>query len=154
MAVRIQGDWEGWLRFFLLGIALTAEEATATARAIVQLREDHRSLLQSHGSELNESRLLDLLFQRPLVNVRLVSMELGVADMTASRVIERMVDLHLLEEITGRQRGRVFRYAPYWRLFQDVGEPVPVPGPAHLTESAITTGQDSEDSASLTGTGQ
>jgi len=79
MAVRIQGDWEGWLRFFLLGIALTAEEATATARAIVQLREDHRSLLQSHGCGLNESRLLDLLFQRPLVNVRLVSTELDVA---------------------------------------------------------------------------
>lgn len=147
MAVRTQGDWEGWLRFFLLGIALTAEEATTTARAIVQLREDHRSQLQSHGSGINESRLLDLLFQRPLVNVRLVSAELGVADVTASRVIDRMVDLDLLEEITGRQRGRVFRYVPYWRLFQDVGEPEPAPGPVQLTESAITTGQDSADSA-------
>lgn len=39
MAVRTRGDWEGWLRFFLLGIAMTAEEATTTARAIVQLRE-------------------------------------------------------------------------------------------------------------------
>lgn len=139
MAVRTRGDWEGWLRFFLLGIAMTAEEATTTARAIVQLREDHRSSLQSHGSGLNELKLLDFLFQRPLVNVRLISKQLGVADVTASRAIDRLVDLRLLEEITGRQRGRVFRYAPYWHLFQDVGERESDPGSSQLTKSAIST---------------
>ncbi|TAK67226.1 MAG: Fic family protein, partial [Dehalococcoidia bacterium] len=39
MAVRTAGDWEGWLRFFLRGVAETAEEATLTARSIVSLRE-------------------------------------------------------------------------------------------------------------------
>lgn len=147
MAVRTRGDWEGWLRFFLLGIAITAEEATSTARAIVQLRESHRALLQAHGSGANEFRLLDLLFQRPLVNARLVSTELGVSDVTASRAINRMVDLELLEEITGRQRGRVFRYGPYWHLFQDVGEQASDPEPSQLTESESSTGQESAASA-------
>lgn len=133
--------------FFLLGIAITAEEATSTARAIVQLRESHRALLQAHGSGANEFRLLDLLFQRPLVNARLVSTELGVSDVTASRAINRMVDLELLEEITGRQRGRVFRYGPYWHLFQDVGEQASDPEPSQLTESESSTGQESAASA-------
>lgn len=139
MAVRTRGDWEGWLRFFLHGIAVTAEEATFTARAIVQLREDHRAQLQVHGSGINEFRLLDLLFQRPLVNARLVSTELGVSDVTASRAITRLVELHLLEEITGRRRGRVFRYVPYWHLFQEAGEQEKAPGPVQLTESADPT---------------
>lgn len=40
MAIRENGDWEGWLRFFVRGVAETAEEATLQARSIVQLREE------------------------------------------------------------------------------------------------------------------
>ena len=69
MAVRQDGNWEGWLRFFLRGVAETAEEATATTEAIVHLQEEHRVLLQDEGLGLNGLKLLDLLFQRPLVNV-------------------------------------------------------------------------------------
>jgi len=123
MAVRDEGDWEGWLRFFLLGVAVTAEEAADTARAIVQLREVHRELLRARNLGLNEVRLLDFLFQRPLVNVRLVSELLEISDVTGSRVIDRLVQAGLLEEISARRRNRIFRYAPYWRLFQDAQEP-------------------------------
>lgn len=49
MAVRQDGNWEGWLRFFLRGVAETAEEATATTEAIVHLQEEHRVLLQDEG---------------------------------------------------------------------------------------------------------
>ncbi len=118
MAVRHDGDWEGWLRFFLRGVAETAEEATATARAIVRLREEHRELLQAQGLGTNELRLLDLLLKRPLVNIRLVMETLGVTDVTASRLVERLAALELLEELTGRRRNRIFRYTPYWRLFE------------------------------------
>ena len=72
MAVREAGDWEGWLRFFLRGLAETAAEATITARAIVQLQGEHRLLIQEQGLGVNGLRLLDLLFQRPLANIKLV----------------------------------------------------------------------------------
>ena len=60
MAIQEDGDWEGWLRFFLLGVASTAEEATETARAILQLREAHRRLIQDEGLGSNGLRFLDL----------------------------------------------------------------------------------------------
>ena len=41
MAVRVEGDWEGWLRFFLRGVAQTAEEEAATAERLFELREQH-----------------------------------------------------------------------------------------------------------------
>lgn len=63
MAVREDGNWEGWLRFFLRdGAAEAAEEATTTAEAIVRLREERRAFLQDEGPGLNGLRLLDLLF--------------------------------------------------------------------------------------------
>lgn len=122
MAVRQEGNWEGWLQFFLRGVAETAEEATDTARAIVAMREAHHELLRTRASGVNEARLLDLLFQRPLVNVALVARLLDVTRVTATRLVDQLSQAGLLEEITGRKRDRVFRYTPYWRLFQDVDE--------------------------------
>jgi Fic family protein len=52
MAVRNDGDWEGWLRFFLLGVRDTAEEATTNIRAINKMREEHRGNIQEHNLAL------------------------------------------------------------------------------------------------------
>jgi len=126
MAIREHGDWEGWLRFFLQGVAETAEEASGTARNIINLRERHSALVQERGLQTNGIRLLDLLFERPLVNVKLVKEQMKVAFVTASKLIEQFDGLGLLKETTGGQRNRRFSYAPYLALF---GEEEPRAGP-------------------------
>jgi Fic family protein len=119
MAVREAGDFEGWLEFFVTGVAETAEEATLKARAIVALREEHRGLIQEHGLPTNAFRLLDLLFDRPLVDVALVRDGLGVSFATANKLIESLHDLGLIKEITGRKRDRIFRFEPYLHFFEE-----------------------------------
>ena len=119
MAIRNSGDWESWLRFFLTGVAQTAEEATATARAILDLREEHRHRVQERTAGVNGLRLLDLLFERPLVHVNLVKDSLGISFVTANRLVEQLESLGVLDEITGRKRDRIFSYTPYVALFQD-----------------------------------
>lgn len=131
-AIRQDGSWESWLRFFLHGIAETAEEATATAEAIVRLREKHRALLQDRALGLNGLRLLDLLFRRPLVNVGLISDGLSIAFNTANKLAEQLETLGILEETTGGLRNRVFRYTPYWRLLE---EPEPAADQAFPTQT-------------------
>jgi Fic family protein len=118
-AIREQGDWEGWLRFFLKGVAETADEATTTARAIVRLREEHRGLIQDRGLGMNELKLLDLLFHVPLVNVRYIEEKLGVTYFTANKLVRQFEALGLLDEVTGGKRNRQFRYSPYLRLFDN-----------------------------------
>lgn len=117
-AIRQRGDWEGWTRFFLRGVGETAAEATATARAILELRERHRAVVGGRTG-LNGMRLLDLLFDRPLVNVNLVKDNLDVAFQTANSLVGEFEAAGLLTEITGSKRGRVFRYVPYLALLQD-----------------------------------
>lgn len=118
-AIRVDGNWEGWIRFFIRGVNETASEATDTAQRIVRLREQHQREIGERGYGINELKLIDLLFQRPLVNVALVQRELGVeAHRTAGKSIDRLIDLGYLEEITGRRRDRVFRYTPYVELFE------------------------------------
>jgi Fic family protein len=122
MAVRLRGDWEGWLRFFLRGVAETAEQATDTAEHIFELREQNRSLVMDDTGP-NGLRLLSMLFKRPLINVNAVSRDLDISFPTANRLVARFEELDLLRELTGQRRSRLFRYEPYLRLFD---EPVSV----------------------------
>ncbi len=135
MAIRIDGDWEGWLQFFVRGVSETAEEATTTARAIVNLRESHRALIQERDLGSNGLRLLDLLFRQPLLHVNLAKDQLGISYGTANSLVERFETLGLLEETTGSHRNRRYRYTPYLALFT---EDEPRPGqatPAQATET-------------------
>ena len=134
MAVRQQGDWEGWLRFFLRGVSHTAAEATGTAVQINAMRERHRSLVLGEAGA-NGVRLLSELFRRPLVNVNYISTQIDVTFATANRLISRFESLGLLRETTGQRRSRVFRYEPYLAL---VAEPEGENGnePPAVTESA------------------
>jgi len=120
-SIRESGDWEGWLTFFLQGVAATAEEATRTAAAILEMRQLHRGAVAGHG--VNALRLLDHLYDRPLVNVSSVAATLGVSWPTAGKLIGQLEKRDLLQEITGQRRNRIFRYGPYLALFQDTEGP-------------------------------
>jgi Fic family protein len=119
MAVRIDGNWEGWLKFFLRGIVEVSESATETARAITKLRESHRQLIGEKlgGRASLGLRLLDYLFEQPLVSVPLVEKRLDCSFVTANRIVEQLTALDLLREVTGWQRNRRYRYDPYLALF-------------------------------------
>lgn len=136
MAVRLRGDWEGWINFFLGGVALTAREATDTAEKLFELREAHRSLIVERNLSQNGLTLLSHLFQRPLVNINLVASLLGSTFPTASRLVSSFEEMGLLREITGQRRSRMFRYEPYLALFDDAaavsGEST---DPADVTEA-------------------
>jgi Fic family protein len=119
MAIREKGDWEGWLRFFVRGVAETAEEATLKARAIVHLIDSQRAVIQERGMPVNAFRLLDLLYHRPFIHVSLVSSELGISFATANGLVDQFESMQFLDEITGRKRDRIFRFRPYLRLFED-----------------------------------
>lgn len=120
-AVRTDGDWEAWLKFFLRGVTEVANEATETARQIVQMREDHRNrLIETLGKGAgNGLRLLESLYMRPMFTVMNVAELLGISTQAANTLTDRMVTLGLVQEITGNKRNRVFSYDPYIALFSD-----------------------------------
>lgn len=118
-AIREQGDWEGWLRFFLRGVFEVSQQATFTARAILALRErDRQRVADERGVGLAGQRLLDLLFVQPLVNVRYVQGALGLSYGGANNLVGTFERLGLLQETTGQQRHRLYRYRPYLILFE------------------------------------
>jgi Fic family protein len=118
-AIRADGDWEGWVKFFLRGVFEVSQGATETARAILDLREQHRDAIagQISGST-NGLRLLDYLFQQPIISIAMAEKHLKCAYVTAAHLIDDLVELDILVETTGRPRNRRFRYEKYWQLFE------------------------------------
>lgn len=120
-AVHDAGDWEGWLRFFLRGVAEVSAEAAETARRILVLREEHRSAIADELGRAagNGHRVLEMLYDHPIVSADDVRQLTGTTFAAANRLVMRMVDLGILVEITGNARNRRFRYEPYVDLFAD-----------------------------------
>jgi Fic family protein len=114
MAIRTQGDWEGWIKFFLRGVFEISQSATATARAILALRERHRQAVEN-------TRLLDYLFEQPILSMRMAQNHLGCTYATARKYVEQFVEKQLLRELTGHERNRRYRYDPYLALFESAG---------------------------------
>jgi Fic family protein len=121
-AVRESGNFERWLTFFLRGVAEVSVEAARTARQILELRERHRRAITEHLGRAagNGHRVLERLYEHPIVSVKNVQALLGITFAGANQIVQRLVELSVLSEITGQARHRRFRYDAYVRLFEDV----------------------------------
>ena len=124
-SVRDRGDWEAWLAFFLRGVIAVAGEAADTARRIQLLREQHRSAIteQLGRAAGNGHRVLESLFDRPIVAVTDIQQMTGTTYAAANNLVSRLVTIGVLSEMTGYARNRRFRYAPYIELFSDLAPP-------------------------------
>jgi len=114
-AVRKNGDWEGWAKFFLKGVEQTGLEAGETARKVIAFREQAIRTASALGA--NELKLVEYLFAHPLTDIQTVEKHLGVVYNTAAALIRRFERADLLKETTGRQRNRVYRFSAYLDLF-------------------------------------
>jgi Fic family protein len=120
-AVRDAGGWEEWLKFFLKGVYEVAQEAATTARQIVNLKEEHRQLiLNKLGRKSgNAIALLESLYFRPIFTVEHVETITNLSYSNANSLIKQLIELGILQEITGQKRNRAFSYAPYLAIFGD-----------------------------------
>lgn len=113
-AIRERGDWEGWLAFFLRGVREVATDACAAAEKIPSLLDEHRALVERElPGKPSALRLVDALARSPVVTVKKIAELLDVTIPTANTLAADFERIGLLEEVTGRQRDRVFRYAQY-----------------------------------------
>lgn len=116
-ATRRDGDWEGWLKFYLRGVNEISLQAVEAARAILSLRETHRKqIIQLGKATVSAMQLFDLIFQKPMVTVKMVSRELQLSPPAARKAITNLEQFGILKEISGKQRDRVYLYKQYFDI--------------------------------------
>jgi Fic family protein len=124
--VREHGAWEAWLEFFLEGVAETANQAFEAATRIVDLFKQDRELITMESERAGSVlRVHELLQQNPFVTANLLVGRTGLTAPTINAALADLERLGIIEEVTGRRRGRVFGYRRYLAILNEGTDPLP-----------------------------
>jgi Fic family protein len=102
-----QGDWTGWLEYFLNGVARQSEDALSRAERINQRLADWRAQFSGGGSKV-PLQLIELLGANPFLSPRATQHQLGISYNTVLRAIESLASGGVLTKIGDSKRNRVF----------------------------------------------
>ena len=116
-AIRTQGDWEGWIQFFLKAVQNAATKSERDVVALASLiGNDRRRILEHSKSNAVTYRLFELLPKMPRLSVERVRSVLQITFPTANTAIKLLEELGILVEVTGQKKNRTFSYAAYIKI--------------------------------------
>lgn len=119
--VRTKNDMIQWVKYFLNGVADTAENASKTLSSILELkvRLEQNSLKNFGKRSASANILMQHLFKRPVIQVNQAEEILGCSYKAANDLISDFVQAGILVEKTGQTRNRIFVFDEYLALFKD-----------------------------------
>jgi len=117
--VRTKDDMKQWIKYFLVGIAETAEQAVQTLSGVLQLKVDlERKIINDFGRKVTQATvLLHHLFKQPIVTVKDVETLTGLSFKAANDLVANFVTAEILKEMTGQSRNRLFVFHDYIHRF-------------------------------------
>ena len=119
-AVRSDGDWEGWIQFFLNCVREAADDGVRVARELQALvGRDRDRVLAHERATVTAIRLIERLASRPVVTIAAASDLLGLTAPPTRKAVALLESLGVLREITGKRRGRAYSYHEYLRILTD-----------------------------------
>lgn len=95
--VRTKNLWEEWVLFILKGIEETANETKIQINKINKLFSKTESLVKKENAKIYNKELLELLYEHPYSKVEYVVKRLGVSRITATKYLQSLVDMDILE---------------------------------------------------------
>lgn len=113
-SVRAEGDWEGWIEFFLEGVAIAAADAERSIIDVASLiAADRKRLLASPKAGPTAYRLFEQLPMMPRFSVEHVRQRLETSFPTANSAVNLLLGLGIVTELTGQKKSRIYSYQAY-----------------------------------------
>jgi Fic family protein len=124
--VREHGAWEAWLEFFLDGVTETAGQAFDAATRIAELFKRDRQRITAESDRAGSVlRVHELLQQNPFLTSNALVERTGLTAPTINAALADLERLRIVDEVTGRRRGRVFGYRAYLDILNEGTAPLP-----------------------------
>lgn len=119
--IRTDGEWEEWVEFFLVGIERVASQAVTSARDILEMFERDRERIELELGQAARSALQvhEHLQTDPITTIGRIADEAAPSQPTVGRAMNRLEDLGIVEELTGKQRNRVWAYTEYLDILDE-----------------------------------
>ncbi len=119
-AIREEGDWEGWISFFLEGVATIAAEAVDTARTLHTLvTTDRQRVVTAPHTTVLAIRLFEFLPSHPILNVGRAMELLAASRPGAAKAVHVLEEAGVLVETTGKRKNRAFGYESYLQRLRE-----------------------------------
>ena len=114
MEVRSKGNYEQWVKFFLLAIIESADDAISTIDKLTVLHNKNVAVIAGMGRAAKNTMLVfDYLEANPIIEIGKTAESLGIAFNTASGAIRRLTDVGILKQTANASRNRIFAYEDY-----------------------------------------
>lgn len=123
--VRLKGDWERWCEFFLDGVAETATQAADDAKKIIDLLDHDRLRISQIGKASKSAlKIHEHLLKKPYLSITKVAAELDISVPSTTSTVQKLVEIGVLKEMTGKSRNRIFAYKAYLDILAAGTEPL------------------------------
>ncbi len=125
MGSRLKNNFSDWIMFFLSGIGQTARHGIETFMAILDMKNNLTEKIHNElGNRFsNNLRLLDELFETPFIQVNQTKEKLCVSSTTVKYIVDYLVEIEILQELTNNKRNRLLTFQPYLSL---LNKPFPI----------------------------
>lgn len=112
--VRTTGDWERWLHFFLEGVFETSQQAFATAQTLLKLFKEDKQRIDTLGRQAaSTQQVFEQFNQSPALSVSNLSKQTQLSAPAIYRAIERLENIGIIYEVTGKSRNKIWMYRDY-----------------------------------------
>ena len=117
--VRLKDNYEQWVKFFLVAIKESAEDAVETIKKLSSLHDKNVAAIDNMGRQAKTARkIYDYIEQNPIIDIGKTATELEISFNTASSYINRLVDLGILAQTNNSERKRVYAYEEYLSILR------------------------------------
>lgn len=121
--VRMENDWDSWISFFLKGIIESCQdEIFATKRLLKTLQEDTQKISSLRSGAVRD--VFDHLKKHPVTNIPTISAHLKITQHTVLSALNKLEEMNIVREITGKQRGKIYTYNKYIHILSEGTEPL------------------------------
>jgi len=118
--VRETGDWETWLEFFAEAVEASARQAAGSARRLLDLASSDALRIEKLGRASVSALAIHRSLQRqPIATAASLAASTGLTQATVNRSLAHLERLGVVEELTSKQRGRVFCYSRYTDILNE-----------------------------------
>ncbi|MEO7300462.1 MAG: Fic family protein [Verrucomicrobiota bacterium] len=123
--VRLEGEWETWLEFFLNGIRETSDEAGKNIHRLVKLFESDRQRIQKIGRAAGSAlRVHDFFQSNPVAPIAKIAAKSGLSIPAVTTAIKYLEKLSIVKEMSGKRRHRLFAYQQHLKILSEGTEPL------------------------------
>ena len=117
--VRAKGNFEQWVKFFLLATYESAMDAIQTIDELVRLHNKNTEIVKSTGKAAKTiMKVFNYLEGSPIIDIKKTSEELGLSFNAVSNAVNILVQLDILKQTENVQRNRVFAYEEYLNILR------------------------------------